>query len=59
MGEVVAILAVDADTQTAGLSITQVGAAAYLKVLLLTGAPGLNVQALDLQVSQVAGAALQ
>ncbi len=47
-----AILALDADVQAAGLCIAQVGAGADLEVLLLAGAPGLDVAALDLQVSQ-------
>ena len=54
-----AVFILVADAQTAGLGVTQVGAGAHLKVLLLTGGPGLNVAGLDLQVCQIAGAALQ
>ena len=52
-------LVLDTDAKASCLSIAQVGAAANLKVFLLTWAPCLYVQALDLQVCQVAGAALQ
>ena len=45
--------------QAACLCIAQVGAGADLKILLLAGAPCLDVAALDLQVSQVTGAAVQ
>ena len=54
-----AVLCLDTDAEAAGLSVAQVGAAADFEVLLLAGRPGLNVNRLDLQVSQVAGAALQ
>ena len=54
-----AVFILVADAQTAGLGVTQVGAGAHLKVLLLTGGPGLNVAGLHLQVGQIAGAALQ
>ena len=54
-----AVLALDADVQAACLCIAQVGAGADLKVLLLTGAPCLDIAALDLQVRQVTGAAVQ
>ena len=50
-----AVLALDADVQAACLCIAQVGAGADLEVLLLAGAPGLDITALDLQVGQVAG----
>ena len=53
------ILALDADVQAAGLCIAQVGARADFEVFLLAGAPCLDVAALDLQVSQVTGAAVQ
>ena len=43
MGKVVAVLALDADAQPAGLCVAQVGAAAHLKVFLLAGAPGLYI----------------
>ena len=45
--------------QAAGLCIAQVGAGADFEVFLLAGAPCLDVAALDLQVSQVTGAAVQ
>ena len=54
-----AVLILKADAQAAGLSIAEVGAGADLKVLLLAGAPCLNIAALDLQIGQIAGAALQ
>ncbi len=54
-----AILAVYTDLQTSGLCVAEIGAAADLKVLLLTGAPCFDVNRFDLQVSQVAGAAFQ
>ena len=54
-----AVLILIADVQAACLGITQVRAAANLKILLLAGAPGFDIAALDLQVSQIAGAALQ
>ena len=54
-----AVRALDADLQPAGLGVAQVGAGADLKVFLLPGGPGLDVAGLDLQIRQVAGAALQ
>ena len=45
--------------QAACLCVTQIGAGADLEVLLLAGAPSLDIAALDLQVSQIAGAAVQ
>ena len=60
MGQVhLAILSLDPHPQATGLGVAQIGAGADLKVFLLPGAPGLNVAGLDLQVGQVAGAALQ
>ena len=57
MGQLgLAVLILIADVQAAGLGVAQIGAAANLKVFLLAGAPGLDVAALDLQVSQVTGA---
>ena len=53
------VLALDADVQAAGLCIAQVGAGADFEVFLLAGAPCLDVAALDLQIGQIAGAALQ
>ena len=54
-----AVLILVADAQATGLSIAQVGAGADLEIFLLPGRPSLDVAALDLQVGQVAGAALQ
>ena len=54
-----AVGALDADVQAAGLGVAQVGAAAHLEVFLLAGAPRLDVAALDLQVGQIALAADQ
>ena len=54
-----AVLALDADVQAACLCIAQIGAGADLEILLLTGAPSLDIAALDLQVGEVAGAAVQ
>ena len=60
VGEIIlAVLALDADVQAAGLRIAEVRAGADLKVLLLARAPGLDVTGLDLQVGKVAGAALE
>ena len=60
MGQIgLAVLALDADVQTACLCVTQIGAGADFEVLLLAGAPSLDIAALDLQVSQIAGAAVQ
>ena len=52
-------LVLNADSQSACLSVTQIGAAANLKVFLLTWAPCFYVKALNLQVSKVTGAAFQ
>ena len=54
-----AVLVFVTNPQTARLCVAQVGAGANLEILLLTGAPSLDIAALHLQVSQVAGAALQ
>ena len=52
MGQLgLAVLILIADVQAAGLGVAQIGTAANLKVFLLAGAPGLDVAALDLQVS--------
>ena len=59
MREILALFPVDTDFQTACLCIAQVGAASYLEVLLLTRGPCLYVHRFHLQVSQIAGAALQ
>ena len=47
-----AAFAVDADLQASCLCVAEVGAAADLEVLLLTGRPGFHVNALDLQISK-------
>ena len=45
VGEVLAVLAaVDADFQAARLCVAEVGAGAYLEVLLLAGRPRLDVE---------------
>ena len=54
-----AVFVLVADLQTAGLCVAHVGAGADLEELLLAGRPCLDVAGLDLQVGQVAGAALQ
>ena len=59
MRKILALFAIDTDFQTACLCVSQVGAASYLKVFLLTRRPCLYVHRLHLQISQVAGAALQ
>ena len=53
------LLAADTDAQTARLCVAEVGAGADLEVLLLARRPCLYVAGFDLQVSQVAGAALE
>ena len=53
------MLALNADLQAAGLGVGQVGAGAHLKIFLLARGPGLHVYALDFQICQIAGAALQ
>ena len=45
------------DAQSSCLSVSQIGAASNLKILLLTRAPCLNVIGLDLQISQISRAA--
>ena len=47
------------DLQTSCLCIGQVGAAAYLKIFLLSGRPCFHVYGFHLQISQIAGAAFQ
>ena len=60
MCEIVAVfLVADTDLQSSGLRVAQVGAAADFEVFLLARGPGFNVQGLDLQIGQVAGAAFQ
>ena len=54
-----AVLAVDADLQTACLRVAEVRTGTDLKILLLSGTPCLNVNALDLEISEVAGTALE
>ena len=51
-----AVLALNSYLESSCLSIAQIRAGTYLEVLLLSGAPCLNVAALYLQVSQVARA---
>ena len=60
VGEILlTVVALHANLQTASLRVAQIGAGAYLEILLLTGAPRFHVQTLHLQVGQVAGAAFQ
>ena len=59
MREVLAVRAVDADAQAARLCVAEVRAAADLEVLLLARRPGLDVDRLDLEVREVARAALE
>ena len=59
MGKVLALLGLDTDLEASGLGIAQVGAATHLEILLLAGRPCLYVHGLDLEVGQVARAALQ
>ena len=52
-------LRVYADLEAACLSVAEVRARANLEILLLSGGPSLNVDGLDLEVCEVAGAALE
>ena len=52
-----AVVILVTDRQTSCLRVRQVGARANLKILLLSGAPSLNVAALILQIRQVTRAA--
>ena len=47
-----------ADAEAARLCVAEIRAGADLKILLLPGRPCLDVAALDLQIGQIAGAAL-
>ena len=53
------ILALHAHFQPSRLGVAQIGAGADLEILLLAGAPGLDIAGFDLQVGQIAGAAFQ
>ena len=59
MSKVSALRSPDPDLKTSCLSVAQVGAGTYFEILLLSGRPCLNVTGLDLEVSQIAGAALE
>ena len=59
MGKILAVFAGDADLESACLSVGEVGAGADLEILLLSGAPRLDVDGLDLEIGEVAGAALE
>ena len=60
VGEVIlAVLALDADVQAACLRVAEIRAGADLKILLLARAPRLDVAGLDLQIGEIAGAALK
>ena len=52
-------LAADADLKAAGLGVAEVGAAADFEVFFLAGGPGFDITGFDLEVGQVAGAALE
>ena len=54
-----AVRAADADLEAAGLRVAQVGAAAHFEVFFLAGRPRLHVAGLDLEVGQIARAALK
>ena len=54
-----AVGALDADGQAAGLRVAEVRAGADLEILLLPRAPGLDVAGFDLEVGQIAGAAFE
>ena len=53
------ILTLHADSKSPCLCVSEVGAGTYLKILLLSRGPCLDVQGFHLQVCQVAGAAFQ
>ena len=59
VSEVVSAFAFDADTQSASLSVAQVGAGTNFEVFLLTWRPSFYVDGFYFQVSQVTGAAFQ
>ena len=54
-----AVLAVHADAEAARLGVAERGARADLELLLLARGPGFDVERLDLQVGEVAGAAFE
>ena len=54
-----AVRALDADPEPPRLRVAEVGAGAHLEILLLARRPRLDVAALDLQIGEVAGAALE
>ena len=53
------VLAIYTDFQAACLSITQVGAASYLKIFLLSWGPCLYVNRFHFEICKVTGAAFQ
>ena len=53
------VLPFHTDAETACLRVTQIGAAAHLKIFFLPRRPSLYVNTLDLQVRKVAGTALK
>ena len=59
MSKVFAALTADADLQSARLRVGQVRTGTNFKVFLLSGAPRLDVDTLDLQVGEVAGTAFE
>ena len=54
-----AVLSLDLDSESASLRISEIGAGAYLKILLLLGAPCLNIIGLYLKIGKVACATLK
>ena len=59
MGEVLAVLAVDAYFQSARLCVAEVRAGADLEIFLLSGRPRLDIYRLDLEIREVTRAALE
>ena len=57
--QVLGFIGLHTDAQTARLRVAQVRAGADFKVLLLARGPGFHIAALDLQIGQIAGAALE
>ena len=53
------VSSLDLNIQTAGLRVAKIGAGANLKILFLTRRPCLHIERLDLQICQIAGAALK
>ena len=54
-----AVRALDANAETAGLCVAEIRAGANLEILLLARAPRLDIAGFDLQIGQIAGAAFE